>query len=153
LYTHRAAQALIVKQAEILHNIVHEGILSEKNARTLFDTLEEDKTRIRKREKEYDRDMVVTNILQKVEEEKEIRGSIFQRPSMSMSSKLDLSSVADSSRHSEDLMPTVPANTPIRSTFRMTFTGDDNVNRIATKRTGGTEMTQRNTITSPSDMA
>ena len=54
LYTHRAAQALIVKQTEILHNIVREGILSEKNAKTLFEALEEDKIRIRQREKYHD---------------------------------------------------------------------------------------------------
>jgi NhaP-type Na+/H+ or K+/H+ antiporter len=54
LYTHRAAQALVAKQAEILHNIVNEGILSEKNAATLFYTLEADKARIRRREKQND---------------------------------------------------------------------------------------------------
>ncbi len=146
LYTHRAAQALIVKQTEILHNIVHEGILSEKNAKTLFETLEEDKIRIRRREKDYDKDMVVSNIKEKVEEEKEIRSSMVQRPSIL--SKQEAAALAGSSSNSEDMMVT----SPMRSTFRKNFTGDDNLNRITNKRTNtGTEMTQRGTITSMND--
>lgn len=156
LYTHRAAQALIVKQAEILHNIVHEGILSEKNAKTLFDTLEDDKIRIRQREKAYDRDMVVSNIMQKVEEEKEVRSSMIQRPSLmskqemsALSGASGISGLSGVSAGAEDAV-----HSPLRSTFRKNFTGEDNVNRIANKRpnNGGTEMTSRNTMSNPSDM-
>jgi hypothetical protein len=46
VYTQRAAKVLLMKQADILHNIVNEGILSEKNARYLFESLQIERDRI-----------------------------------------------------------------------------------------------------------
>lgn len=44
--THRAAKIVLLKQAEILHTIVHNGILSEKNASNLIDSLDRERDRI-----------------------------------------------------------------------------------------------------------
>lgn len=46
VYTHRAAKIVLLKQAEILHEILHDGILSEKNAANLFESLERERDRI-----------------------------------------------------------------------------------------------------------
>ena len=44
--THRAAKIVLLKQAEIIHTIVHDGILSEKNASNLIESLERERDRI-----------------------------------------------------------------------------------------------------------
>ncbi len=44
--THRAAKIVLLKQADILHSIVHDGILSEKNANNLLESLERERDRI-----------------------------------------------------------------------------------------------------------
>ncbi len=54
LTTHRAAQMIIFKQAEILDHIVHEGILSEKNAKYLISGLQQDRDRIKQEQRTYD---------------------------------------------------------------------------------------------------
>lgn len=55
LTTHRAAQMIVFKQAEILNHIVEEGILSETNAQFLLDSLQEDRDRIKREQRSYDR--------------------------------------------------------------------------------------------------
>jgi hypothetical protein len=76
----------------------------------------------------FSRDMMKNNIRDKVDFEKEVRSSLH--------SKLD-----------EDFRPSAANSlTSGRSTFRMTFTGDDNVNRLIAKQSA-TEMTTRGTLT------
>lgn len=55
LTTHRAAQMIIFKQAEIIDHMVHEGVLSDKNASFLLDSLQEDKNRIKREQVDHDR--------------------------------------------------------------------------------------------------
>jgi hypothetical protein len=49
----------LIKQAEILHSIVHDGILSEKNAQKLFDTLEYERDRVHVLRAEHERYFIV----------------------------------------------------------------------------------------------
>jgi hypothetical protein len=44
--THRAAKIVLLKQADILHHIVHDGVLSQKNAQKLFDALRHERDRV-----------------------------------------------------------------------------------------------------------
>jgi hypothetical protein len=44
--THRAAKIVLLKQADILNQIVHDGVLSQKNAQKLFDALRTERDRV-----------------------------------------------------------------------------------------------------------
>jgi hypothetical protein len=46
VYTHRAARIIILKQQKLVHHIIEDGVLSEKNASQLIEQLKEDSDRI-----------------------------------------------------------------------------------------------------------
>jgi hypothetical protein len=75
MYTHRAAKVIIHKQGEMLQHMVDEGIISEKNARSLFDTYENERNQLDMERAREDKNMLRGNITKKIEEEKEFRES------------------------------------------------------------------------------
>jgi hypothetical protein len=55
VYTHRAAKVIVLKQASMLSRMVQEGSISDKNARHLFKTIEDDRDRIDIERESHDR--------------------------------------------------------------------------------------------------
>eukprot|EP01034_Spumella_vulgaris_P022714 gene22714-28867_t len=152
VYTHRAAKVIVLKQAEMLHRMVSEGSLSEKNARHLFKTIEDDRDRIDIERESHDRSFVKETKTRKVAEEKEMRESFAIRQSA-----VSLSDVATGTRGSEVVAPIQPISssvstsgtsgrvgpsgvasppigspsTPPRRSLRENLTGEDDLDRVS----------------------
>lgn len=63
---------MITKQAELLHTIVDEGILSDQNAKYFYDMIEEERNKFSQKRKVQTRGMLVANIHRKLKEDEDV---------------------------------------------------------------------------------